>query len=425
MEFFELLKTQGLSYITQNDFASAGLLFGSLGFIYAYFRKVPAMISKLFVRTIEIRDSSEFYHYVNDFIAEQEIFFSRNFIYYKRDKKNDDNEDDEDLSQLAPHILKRRLKEKGYPLNESLVSERGLFFYKGRPVYFSISRNSDHKNENTHNEQINLKFILFNIESVNSFIEHVESKFMREEETVSIYSNDRWNEWTFKKKKIKNETPPILPKHIEKNLFADIENFFESEEEYKRKIMPYRRSYLFYGIPGTGKSSLVYYLASKYAKKLYIMKCSLAFENNCFDELIHTIPKNAFVLLEDFDRVFTNKGLQKKVDLSAVLNSLDGILAPSNGVCFFMTANDISVIPEALLRPGRVDHKVYFDNASKYQIKELTLKFFPDSSKNKIDKFVDQVYNEKKLIPMAKVRDILMSGKNLDECLKKYYNKGE
>jgi mitochondrial chaperone BCS1 len=46
------------------------------------------------------------------------------------------------------------------------------------------------------------------------------------------------------------------------------------------------------------------------------------------------------------------------VTLSGLLNVLDGFYAPSN-VLFVMTTNHIEVLDEALLRPGRIDYRLY------------------------------------------------------------------
>jgi hypothetical protein len=58
------------------------------------------------------------------------------------------------------------------------------------------------------------------------------------------------------------------------------------------------------------------------------------------------------------------------VTLSGLLNVLDGFYAPTN-VLFMMTTNRIESLDEALLRPGRIDYKLYLGKASARQKIEL------------------------------------------------------
>jgi chaperone BCS1 len=67
------------------------------------------------------------------------------------------------------------------------------------------------------------------------------------------------------------------------------------------------------------------------------------------------------------------------VSLSGLLNVLDGFSAPEN-VVYAMTTNDITALDAALLRPGRIDYKLYLGEASESQKIELYRRFFPDAS---------------------------------------------
>ena len=54
-----------------------------------------------------------------------------------------------------------------------------------------------------------------------------------------------------------------------------------------------------------------------------------------------------------------------------------------------MTTNFAEKLDRALVRPGRIDYKLHFDYATKYQIKEMYKFFFP----NKMDSF-DKFYKQ-------------------------------
>lgn len=48
----------------------------------------------------------------------------------------------------------------------------------------------------------------------------------------------------------------ILPGTLKENLLADTKEFLEEGDFYESRGLPYRRGYLLYGTPGSGKSSL-------------------------------------------------------------------------------------------------------------------------------------------------------------------------
>ena len=67
------------------------------------------------------------------------------------------------------------------------------------------------------------------------------------------------------------------------------------------------------------------------------------------------------------------------VTLSGLLNVLDGFYAPAN-VLFVMTTNHIEVLDQALLRPGRIDYRLYLGKATQQQEANLYCRFFPKAS---------------------------------------------
>ena len=83
-----------------------------------------------------------------------------------------------------------------------------------------------------------------------------------------------------------------------------------------------------------------------------------------------------------------NVAARNGVTLSGLLNVLDGFYAPTN-VLFMMTTNKIETLDEALLRPGRIDYKLYLGKASDRQKIELFRRFFPGVSEFEAEAFVE------------------------------------
>lgn len=136
------------------------------------------------------------------------------------------------------------------------------------------------------------------------------------------------------------------------------------------------------------------------------------------DRLAHSLsmlPLGSIVLLEDIDAAFRKRegaeGSASHLTFSGLLNVLDGAVAGEERL-IFMTTNHLEALDPALIRPGRVDVMYHigpstcvtcgfapfasdattqktgllfslsvcpFVCCSKYQIRELFLKFFPDA----------------------------------------------
>ena len=75
------------------------------------------------------------------------------------------------------------------------------------------------------------------------------------------------------------------------------------------------------------------------------------------------------------------------VSLSGLLNVLDGFYAPEN-MLFFMTTNKVEALDDALLRPGRIDYRLFLGRADDAQKIELYLRFFPAAGLAKAKDFV-------------------------------------
>ena len=194
----------------------------------------------------------------------------------------------------------------------------------------------------------------------------------------------------------------VLPNGVIETLVRDIEFFQASKDWYMSMGIPYRRGYLFHGLPGAGKTSLINGIANHFHLKV----CPINLNNvtdSILSQMILTVPSNALILLEDVDCAgATEKRLdmdKKKegekvlenlmigLSLSGLLNALDGAQS-ANGSLFFMTTNHIDRLDPALLRDGRTDVRIEFLAASTDQKRTLYMRFFPNASEQEMIEFL-------------------------------------
>ena len=170
-----------------------------------------------------------------------------------------------------------------------------------------------------------------------------------------------------------------LDKEVKSNIIKDIEEFIEDEAVYQKFGIPYKKTYLFEGLAGTGKTSLIFALASKLDMNISIFNFGPDIDDSIFMQSISTIPENSILLLEDIDALFINRESMSKscITFSGILNTLDGV-SRRHKLITFITTNYVNKLDSALLRPGRIDYIVHFDYASKEQIQMIFENFRPD-----------------------------------------------
>ncbi|RFU25111.1 hypothetical protein B7463_g11225, partial [Scytalidium lignicola] len=177
----------------------------------------------------------------------------------------------------------------------------------------------------------------------------------------------------------------VLDCGIKERIVVDVRDFLARQEWYVSRGIPYRRGYLLYGPPGSGKSSFIQALAGELDFGVAIINLS---ERGMTDDklahLLTKVPPRTILLLEDADAAFVNR---RNVDndgysgvnvtFSGLLNALDGVAAGEERIAF-LTTNHIERLDEALIRPGRVDMTIRIGEASRYQAGKMWDRFYGD-----------------------------------------------
>lgn len=157
---------------------------------------------------------------------------------------------------------------------------------------------------------------------------------------------------------------------IKDTILERIRIFQEEKERAKRFAKPYKLNMLFYGVPGSGKTSLVKAIAKQLKKRLYIFNFSKELTDNSMSELIHEVMRNSVIVFEDVDSFFVHRESNGcNISFSSLINQLDGIKNSDAGLITILTANHVDKLDPALLRAGRIDLIVKFDYPEKDEVK--------------------------------------------------------
>ena len=188
-----------------------------------------------------------------------------------------------------------------------------------------------------------------------------------------------------------------------------LELFLEHPEWYMERGIPHSLGIMLHGVPGAGKTSTIKAIAKDTGRHIFNLSLrpytSQRQLNNLFfneNVVVQTgdgqkqtlkIPLNKRVyVIEDIDcltdivldralvgasrpAVEKDKDNGEAVTLSFLLNLLDGVLE-TPGRILVITSNYPEKLDRALIRPGRIDVKISFTNASRTFVHEMIERFY-------------------------------------------------
>ncbi|PPQ74339.1 hypothetical protein CVT24_000693 [Panaeolus cyanescens] len=274
-------------------------------------------------------------------------------------------------------------------------------WYKGR--WMRVSRTTREGYYGHREETLELCILSWDTSILNQLLIDAKKAYLAaQQNNISIFVSDSNNSWRHIASRPKRPLKSIvLDPGIKDRLIDDAQDFLASKRWYSSRGIPFRRGYLLYGAPGSGKTSIIHSLAGELGLDVYVISLSRSgLDDTGLSELISELPEKCIALMEDIDAAFSqtlnrdaepevepkptpngppHRPSTSKISLSGLLNALDGVGA-QEGRILFATTNKYESLDSALCRPGRMDIHIEFKLASKYQAQELYKCFYlPDS----------------------------------------------
>lgn len=221
-----------------------------------------------------------------------------------------------------------------------------------------------------------------------------EFRYKRKQNELYVYTY-RVDGWEVLSPIIKREMKTvIMDLDLKTKIISSIDYFLKNKSWFVNRGLPYKKTIVLHGPPGTGKTSFIKTVASAFDKNLYVINIS-QMSNSSFEKAISSATSNSIIVIEDFDSCKSTHSRKNKdekdtvediISLTTILNTLDGIVS-LNGTIIFMTTNHIEKIDEALLRKGRVDEEYEIKNFGDTEVKEYIHLMFPEKDISSLPEF--------------------------------------
>lgn len=193
------------------------------------------------------------------------------------------------------------------------------------------------------------------------------------DEKLRISVTNKYSDWnTYSRIPVRRLNTVYMDERVKQRVLDDITNFLNSEAEYDAFGIPYKKTYLLTGVPGSGKTSLIKALCNEIHYNLGIMSMSRDMDNATVQGSFRSLDPKTVLLLEDIDCLFEKRVSveTQSFTFSNLLNILDGVLF-KHGLIVFITTNHPEKLDPALLRQGRTDLIVELNYPSKTEIEKL------------------------------------------------------
>lgn len=383
----------------QNQFLSGGLVLMLIGAVAAYARRLPGRmyhwILSCFIITLDVTNEDPVFLWLAGWLSMQPYSRrARNLsVTTYRDSYGNLRRAGRRTGggevTSAPSSSSSKQEEPQLPeIIFTPAPGNHVFFYKRRPVWLVRNRQDQKPEEGGYSfftkETFQIRLIARSQATAKALIEEARQLSYVERETrTDIYVYSGYD--GFRRVDSCDARPLssiFLPEGQVDDIVGKIGKFLGNQQWYQSRGIPWRMGFLFHGIAGTGKSSLIRAVTGDYKMDLYLINLADRMDDSRFAYALASVPPRSAILLEDVDAIFNhrekNDDVKNELSFAGVLNALDGV-ASREGWVIFMTTNHKERLDSALIRKGRADHHFEFGHATAFQGASIFSAFFPDA----------------------------------------------
>uniref|UniRef100_A0A5B7BCZ1 AAA+ ATPase domain-containing protein n=1 Tax=Davidia involucrata TaxID=16924 RepID=A0A5B7BCZ1_DAVIN len=228
------------------------------------------------------------------------------------------------------------------------------------------------------------------------------------------------------------ETLALEPKK-KKEIINDLIQFSKSKEYYRKIGKAWKRGYLLFGPPGTGKSTMIAAMANLLQYDIYDLELTSVKDNTELRKLLIDTSSKSIIMIEDIDCSLDLTGQRKKkekkkdedkekdpiekaknedetkskVTLSGLLNFIDGLWSACGGERLIVfTTNYVEKLDPALIRRGRMDKHIELSYCC-YEAFKVLVKNYLDLDSHHLFTTIRRLLEETDMTP-ADVAENLM-----------------
>ena len=418
-------------WLATNPYFGAGFGLAGIGAAMSLLRNSSASLQQIcrkrMLTSLEIPSKDHSYQWVMNWIIhqQQQPAANRRFRF---------------LNSLTQHFGLETVVLRGGPKNSSTAEKTELAFNfvpsTGRHLmrledsFVLVERQRDNRTIDMTSgspwETLTLTTMAWNGHIFREILRQAETMALAKEAGRTVIYNPIGHDWRpfGDPKSVRVFDSVILDKGVAEIIAGDVRDFLHSKDWYANRGIPYRRGYLLHGPPGCGKSSFVMALAGLMNYHIAMLNlCDPSLTDERLQYLLAHAPPRSLLLLEDIDGAVSSgveipgqpvQAYSGRLTFSGLLNALDGVAASDERI-IFMTTNRVDILPPALVRPGRVDLKIYVGLATESQLERMYLRFFPEENE-KAKQFAATLASTP--MSMAEVQGFFMFFKNNPEgCL--------
>lgn len=445
--------------------SQVGSIMASIMFVYAMFDKFfPPHLRGYFLRNTN-KFSTLFYPYIQ--IKFHELSGER--LKHSETYKIIQTYLSSNSTQGAKKLKAEVVKDSQTPLvlsmddNEEIVDE-----YNGIKVWWSANHTTSKSQSFSYypvSEEKRFLTLTFHKRNrdviTTSYIQHVleEGKAITtNNRQLKLYTNNPSNNWwgykstkwshTIFEHPARFETLAMEPEKKDE-IINDLVKFKSGKEYYAKIGKAWKRGYLLFGPPGTGKSTMISAIANFMNYDVYDLELTTIKDNIELKRLLIDTSSKSIIVIEDIDCSLDLTGQRKeknekdddkndekmdpikkaekeeqkksKVTLSGLLNFIDGIWSAcgSERIIIF-TTNFVDKLDPALIRRGRMDKHIEMSYCSYEAFKVLARNYLDVESHDELFPVIEKLLGEINMTPADVAENLMPKSitEDYESCLK-------